>query len=42
MMCGGRISVLHTHCNQKLNLKANQSFLKAKVKASLLKDSGSL
>ena len=33
--CGGSISILHGHCNQKLYLKANQSFLKSEAEASL-------
>jgi len=33
--CEGSISILHEHCNQKLNLKANQSFLKIEGEASL-------
>ena len=33
--CGDSISILHEHCNQKLNLKANQSFIKSEGEASL-------
>jgi len=42
MIFGGRISISHKYCNQNLKLKANQSLLKIKVRAPLLKDSGSL